>query len=170
MWTVSVLLEAERYKPSMLNASEQMLTHLNKTQLMYNLANTDKNSLIPQLLNVLSLVFYLLTPRRNSKSFCPSGMEKTRMTVPWGRKRNTQGAGWEEEANTKITLCSDRQQANASDDTFSEAVASLVPLASNAKAAKGLSWAGIMLAALWGNKTHRGLCRTEWSPNRTGAI
>lgn len=33
--------------------------------------------------------------------------------------------------------------------TFSEAVASLVPLASKARAANGLSWAGIMLAALW---------------------
>lgn len=30
MWTVSVLLEADRYKPSILNASEQMLTHLRK--------------------------------------------------------------------------------------------------------------------------------------------
>lgn len=28
MWTVSVLLEADKYRPSMLNASEQMLTHL----------------------------------------------------------------------------------------------------------------------------------------------
>lgn len=28
MWTVSVLLDADRYRPSMLNASEQMLTHL----------------------------------------------------------------------------------------------------------------------------------------------
>lgn len=28
MWTVSVLLEADRYKPSILNANEQMLTHL----------------------------------------------------------------------------------------------------------------------------------------------
>lgn len=33
--------------------------------------------------------------------------------------------------------------------TFSEAVASLVPLASKARAANGLSWAGIMLAARW---------------------
>lgn len=28
MWTVSVLLEADRYRPSILNANEQMLTHL----------------------------------------------------------------------------------------------------------------------------------------------
>ncbi len=33
--------------------------------------------------------------------------------------------------------------------TFSEAVASLVPLASKARAANGLSWAGIILAARW---------------------
>lgn len=31
MCTVSVLLEADRYRPSMLNASEQMLTHLDKS-------------------------------------------------------------------------------------------------------------------------------------------
>lgn len=30
MWTVSVLLEAERYRLSILNASEQMLTHLRR--------------------------------------------------------------------------------------------------------------------------------------------
>lgn len=32
MWTVSVLLEADRYKPSMLNANEQMLTHLKQKE------------------------------------------------------------------------------------------------------------------------------------------
>lgn len=31
MCTVSVLLEADRYRPSMLNASEQMLTHLRES-------------------------------------------------------------------------------------------------------------------------------------------
>lgn len=39
------------------------------------------------------------------------------------------------------------QRKQTGQGTFSEAVASLVPLVSNASAAKGLSWAGIMLAA-----------------------
>lgn len=43
--------------------------------------------------------------------------------------------------------------------TFSEAVASLVPLASKANAAKGLSWAGIMFAALWKRDTNK-----AWPP------
>lgn len=30
---------------------------------------------------------HLFTPLRNSKSFCPSGMENTRITVPCGRER-----------------------------------------------------------------------------------
>lgn len=45
MCTVSVLLEADRYKPSMLNANEQMLTHLNKnTELMLILQQNKKLS------------------------------------------------------------------------------------------------------------------------------
>lgn len=32
MWTVSVLLEADRYKPSILNANEQILTHLKQRE------------------------------------------------------------------------------------------------------------------------------------------
>lgn len=32
MWTVSVLLEAERYRPSILKANEQMLTHLREQE------------------------------------------------------------------------------------------------------------------------------------------
>lgn len=32
-------------------------------------------------------VLYLLTPLRNSKSFCPSGMENTLITVPCGREK-----------------------------------------------------------------------------------
>lgn len=81
MCTVSVLLEADRYRPSMLNASEQMLTHLGdragshirtkhkRTKQFWTPADSQQ-------------LLYRLTPLRNSKSFWPSGMEKTRMTVP----------------------------------------------------------------------------------------
>lgn len=47
MCTVSVLLEADRYRPSMLNASEQMLTHLDKSAEghMRDKTNTQTNRL-----------------------------------------------------------------------------------------------------------------------------
>ena len=85
MWTVSVLLEADRYKPSILNASEQMLTHLRKhTESSQSNPVEQLNFMKNQNLYHLNHQIYLLTPLRNSKSFCPSGIEKTRMTVPWG--------------------------------------------------------------------------------------
>lgn len=167
MWTVSVLLEADRYKPSILNASEQMLTHLRKHM-------ESSQSITAELLNFMKNLklyhiyhqIYLLTPLRNSKSFCPSGIEKTRMTVPWGGSERcteddkTQKGRSDTDLNllswkTKIihkqpteagALCSNCL-------TFSEAVASLVPLASKARAANGLSWAGIILAARWETNT-----------------
>lgn len=45
MCTVSVLLEADRYRPSMLNASEQMLTHLDKSAEATLEANKQTNRL-----------------------------------------------------------------------------------------------------------------------------
>lgn len=94
MWTVSVLLEAERYRPSMLNANEQMLTHLkNKDRQVYRGAHVQLRKPCTHAetrrQRDVAQISYLLTPRRNSKSFCPSGMEKTRMTVPWEEVRDT---------------------------------------------------------------------------------
>ena len=102
---------------------------------------THMNSSSP---GIKEMNYYLLTPRRNSNNFCPSGLENTRMTVPWGGGGVTHWlTGTALGGRCDSVMC----------PTFSEAVASLVPLASNASAAKGLSWAGIMLAALW-RETH----------------
>lgn len=44
MWTVSVLLEAERYRPSILNANEQILTHLEEQRKGKQVNNTHTNA------------------------------------------------------------------------------------------------------------------------------
>lgn len=90
------------------------------------------------------------------------------MTVPCEEVKDTQRiTKLGGEATTVIRICSGGKKKKACANephrhranvlysnrlTFSEAVASLVPLASKARAANGLSWAGIILAARW--KTH----------------
>lgn len=50
---------------------------------------TDWRSTVRNELQIISPVeLYLFTPLRNSKSFCPSGMENTLITVPCKEKKN----------------------------------------------------------------------------------
>lgn len=144
-----MLLEADRYRPSILNASEQMLTHLRWSRVTLVLYKNTALLSNKKIKSSNHQILYLLTPLRNSKSFCPSGIEKTRMTVPW---EEVKGAWWmmkhdegKQQQHSCLAGYSHAQQLF----TFSEAVASLVPLASKARAANGLSWAGIMFAARW---------------------
>lgn len=132
MCTVSVLLEADRYRPSMLNASEQMLTHLiERAEAVLEIWQT---TVLP-----LNSLPFDSSPELKELLALGDGEDANDCSLR-GSDRRTQmraTAEWEE-----------KRKCDAEPPiTFSDAVANLVPLASKARAANGLSWAGIMLAA-----------------------
>lgn len=73
----------------------------------------------------------LFIPLRNSKSLCPSGTLNTLITVPY------RGERFQMPVNVKEARSEEKKEKPLL--TFSEALASFVPDALNARAARGLS-------------------------------